>query len=116
MIYRIFHPGSVARAFPRKSPRPFWVWVVIVVGLAASARTAGAADSIFYRLFLRDGTSIVSYGEFARVADRVVVSIPVGDPAASSSLQLISIPDASVDWERTDRYSDAVRAKRYGET
>ena len=26
------------------------------------------------------------------------------------------IPDTSVDWERTDRYSDAVRAKRYGET
>ena len=60
--------------------------------------------------------SIVSYGEFARVADRVVLSIPLGDPAESPALQLISIPEVSVDWERTDRYSDAVRAKRYGET
>jgi hypothetical protein len=45
-----------------------------------------------------------------------VLSTPVGDPAVSPALQLISIPDVSVDWERTDRYSDAVRAKRYGET
>jgi len=92
------------------------VWGAVLLLLTAWSSDVGAADSILYRLFLRDGTSIVSYGEFARVADRVVLSIPVGDPAAALNLQLISIPDASVDWERTDRYSDAVRAKRYGET
>ncbi|MBW8895708.1 MAG: hypothetical protein JF613_05945 [Acidobacteria bacterium] len=77
---------------------------------------ADAADSVLYRLFLQDGTSIISYGEFARVAGRVVLSIPLGDSAQSPTLQLISIPEASVDWQRTDRYSQAVRAKRYGET
>src|SRR5262245_27849638 len=116
MIYRMFRSERVAGTFPRKWQLPFLAWTAVLLLLTGSAATADAADSILYRLFLRDGTSIVSYGEFARVADRVVVSIPVGDPAARPNLQLVSIPDASVDWERTDRYSDAVRAKRYGET
>jgi len=86
--------------------------VVVTVGSGA----LHAADSVLYRLFLQDGTSITSYGEFARVAGRVVLSIPLGDPSESPALQLISIPETSVDWLRTDRYSQAVRAKRYGET
>ena len=118
MTYRMFRTQEVVGTFPRKCQPPFWRCAAVavlltMVGLTASA---DAGDSILYRLFLRDGTSIVSYGEFARVADRVVLSIPVGDPASTPNLQLISIPDNSVDWDRTDRYSDAVRAKRYGET
>jgi hypothetical protein len=116
MTYRIPHSEKVPGTFPRKCQAPFWGWAAVLLVLAGFPGPADAADSILYRLFLRDGTSITSYGEFARVADRVVLSIPVGDPAATPNLQLISIPDASVDWDRTDRYSDAVRAKRYGET
>jgi hypothetical protein len=117
MTYRMSSSKKEAGTFPGKCQPPFWVWAaVLLLVVAAFARPADAADSILYRLFLRDGTSIVSYGEFARVADRVVLSIPVGEPAATPNLQLISIPDNSVDWDRTDRYSDAVRAKRYGET
>lgn len=116
MIYRMLRWQKVAGTFSGKVPATFFVVVVAVLTLTGGRTDLEAADSILYRLFLRDGTSIVSYGEFARVADRVVLSIPVGDPAASPNLQLISIPDTSVDWERTDRYSDAVRAKRYGET
>lgn len=116
MIYRMLRWQKVAGTFPGKVPATFFVGVVAVLTLTGGRTGLEAADSILYRLFLRDGTSIVSYGEFARVADRVVLSIPVGDPAVSPNLQLISIPDTSVDWERTDRYSDAVRAKRYGET
>ena len=92
--------------------RVFLFWLVLVFSPIAGR----AADSVLYRLFLQDGTSIVSYGEFARVAGRVVLSIPLGDPSDSPALQLISIPETSVDWLRTDRYSQAVRAKRYGET
>jgi hypothetical protein len=83
--------------------------------LAASSAAADS-ESVLYRVFLVDGSSLVSYGEFARVADRVVLSIPIGDVAQSPALQLVSIPEASVDWERTDRYVNAVRAKRFGET
>jgi hypothetical protein len=84
-----------------------------VFAFVLAASTAAAdSESVLYRVFLVDGSSLVSYGEFARVADRVVLSIPIGDVAQSPALQLVSIPDSSVDWERTDRYSNAVRAKR----
>ncbi|MBW8713269.1 MAG: hypothetical protein JF632_04200 [Acidobacteria bacterium] len=104
MIYRSLRPASLVRA------------AVVFTALMLATDFADAADSVLYRLFLQDGTSIISYGEFARVAGRVVLSIPLGDSAQSPTLQLISIPEASVDWQRTDRYSQAVRAKRYGET
>jgi hypothetical protein len=89
---------------------------IFLIAMTLGSTAAQAADSVLYRLFLQDGTSITSYGEFARVAGRVVLSIPLGDPSQSPALQLISIPETSVDWLRTDRYSQAVRAKRYGET
>ncbi len=85
----------------------------LVIG---GALPAAAAESVLYRLFLIDGSTLVSYGEFSRVADRVIVNIPLGDVSASPVLQLVSIPESAVDWERTERYSNAVRAQRYGET
>ena len=75
-----------------------------------------AAEAGLYRVFLRDGAVLVSYGEFARVGDRVVLSIPVGELTETPNLQVVSIPQSAVDWDRTDRYSDALRARRYGET
>jgi len=96
--------------------RSIFAWTLGVLLLAATSVRADAPDSVLYRLFLMDGTTLISYGEFARVADRVVLSIPIGDAAQSPPLQLVSIPQASVDWERTDRYSEAVRARRYAET
>ena len=93
---------------------PLVIALVCVMNLCAAG--ASAADTVLYRLFLLDGTTLVSFGEFARVADRVVFSIPLGDTGTSPDLQLVSIPESSVDWDRTDKYADAVRAKRYGET
>src|SRR5436190_23599296 len=103
MIYRTFRRKKVAGTFPAKVPATFFVFCVLVA-LAFGDGTGYAADSVLYRLFLQDGTSIISYGEFARVAGRVVVSIPVGELTPSPALQLISIPETSVDWLRTDRY------------
>jgi hypothetical protein len=118
MIYRLRRSKKVAGTFRRKVPATFFDlrWVIVLILLTLGGAAAHAADSVLYRLFLHDGTSIISYGEFARVAGRVVLSIPLGDPSQSPALQLISIPETSVDWLRTDRYSQAVRAKRYGET
>lgn len=86
--------------------------------LAAGAPAAplAAAEASLYRVFLLDGAVLVSYGEFARVGDRVVLSIPVGELTDAPNLQVVSIPQTLVDWGRTDRYADAVRARRYGET
>ena len=96
--------------------RPVRTWVLLSLLVLACSARVDAAESVLYRLFLMDGTTLISYGEFARVADRVVFSIPLGDTTESPALQLVSIPQSSVDWERTDRYSDAVRARRFAET
>lgn len=73
-------------------------------------------DATLFRVFLTDGTSLVSYGEYARVADRVVLSMPLGGTPAAPRLQLLSIPAISVNWERTDAYAEAARSARYSAT
>ena len=81
----------------------------------ASAQAA-QNDASLYRVFLRDGSTLLSYGEFARVSDRVVVSVPLGETAAGPELHLVSLPSDAVDWEKTDAYADSVRASRYAGT
>ncbi|MGE0703353.1 MAG: hypothetical protein AB7P22_05380, partial [Vicinamibacterales bacterium] len=65
------------------------------------------------RLFLTDGTAIVSYGEPARVGERVVFSIPTSASPDDPQLHLVDIAAARIDWQRTNRYADAVRAASY---
>ena len=82
----------------------------------AQAQTAPDTATL-YRVFLRDGSSLVSYGEFARVADRVVVTLPLGATGGSTpDLEVLSIPADTVDWEKTDAYADSARAARYAAT
>jgi hypothetical protein len=107
---------TAARPFAATVRATFYGAALTVALVVAFAAPSAAAESVLYRLFLMDGTTLISYGEFSRVADRVVFSIPVGATEATPTLELVSIPQASVDWERTDRYSDAVRARRYAET
>lgn len=84
-----------------------------VLCLLSHGRAAAAADdATLLRVFLRDGTSLVSYGEFARVADRVVFSLPTST-ASNPPLQLVNISADRVDWTRTNQYADAARAARY---
>lgn len=89
--------------------------VVIALTLCLTHRVH-ASDAALYRVFLLDGTTLVSYGEFARVADRVVISIPIGELGPLPNLQIVSIADSAVDWVRTERYAEAVRADRYAKT
>lgn len=83
--------------------------------LAAERASAAADDATLFRVFLNDGSSLVSYGEFARVGDRVVFSMPA---AATSNppLHLVNIAADAVDWERTARYTASARATHYLET
>ncbi|MCC7418183.1 MAG: hypothetical protein IT176_13675 [Acidobacteria bacterium] len=81
--------------------------------LLAGARGASAADdSPLFRVFMKDGTALASYGEFAIVGDRVVFSMPV---AATSNppLHLVDVPADRVDWDRTNRYTESARADHY---
>jgi hypothetical protein len=77
---------------------------------------ASAADAVLYRIFLREGGSVTSYGDYARVGESVVFSAPVGGSDDEPALQLVTIPESAVDWDRTDRYAAAARAKRYADT
>jgi hypothetical protein len=95
--------------------RALFTSVLLLSAAAASAQTAPSEASL-YRVFLRDGSTVVSYGEFARVSDRVVISLPVGGTPEAPDLHLLSIPAESVDWEKTDAYSESVRATRYAAT
>jgi hypothetical protein len=73
-----------------------------------SLRAQGAP---LFRLFLSNGTVVACLGEYARVGDRVVFTMPVGDAS-----QLLSLPESAVDWARTEQYADALRAARYAES
>jgi hypothetical protein len=85
--------------------------------LLTLASPAAAADAVLYRIFLRDGSTLVSYGEFARVGDQVVFSIPIGGlETPSPQLQLVTLSESVVDLERTESYAQAARAQRYAET
>jgi len=93
--------------------------VTVMVGclcLAALGRPAFASDATLFRLFLLDGSVLVSYGEFARVDDRVVFSMPVGSRSEEPRLQVASVRAALVDWPRTERYSASARYQRYAQT
>jgi hypothetical protein len=88
-----------------------------LVGASAGVAAAGnGASAVLYRVFLKDGGVLVSYGEFARVADRVVLSIPIGGTDASPVLHVISIAETAVEWQRTNAYAQAARARHYAAT
>jgi hypothetical protein len=100
---------------------------IAIIGTALSVvpRTAIAADSAtLLRVFLRDGSSLVSYGEPARVGDRVIFSMPTAPASADDSgvdepsppLHLVDIPVTSVDWDRTSQYAESARAAHYIES
>ena len=94
--------------------------IVLAVAIACAWTVAGtvlrAQDAALFRIFLRDGDSLVSYGEFTRISDKVVFSVPIGDTATTPALHMVSIPESIVDWPRTEEYATTVRARRYAET
>jgi hypothetical protein len=85
--------------------------LLLLLLLSVSVR---AEETSLLRVFLLDGTTLTSFGEYARVGDRIVFSMQMGTtPGGSPRLQLVSLPERSVDWRRTDRYRDGVRATHY---
>jgi hypothetical protein len=107
-------PGTVSRA----AAAACTALLAGAVGVtpAAGQTAATPAPAALYRVFLQDGGALVSYGEFARVSDRVVLSIPIGGTEASPVLHVISIAEKDVDWQRTNAYGQAARARHYAAT
>src|SRR6476620_3778418 len=94
-----------------------WLLRILVFALLAllPVHVAEAAPTLF-RIFLTDGSDVVSYGEYARVGDDVIFSMAVGQAGDEPRLQLVTLPALKVDWKRTERYSDAARADHYAST
>ncbi len=79
---------------------------------APSAQTSAP----LYRVFLADGSALASFGEWARVEDRLIFSMPTAPGAGPGDLHLVSLPVQRVDLARTEQYADAVRAQHYATT
>jgi hypothetical protein len=95
--------------------RRAWIAALLLAcGAVWAAAQPPASDATLFRVFLNDGSALVSYGEFSRVGDQVVVPLPI--QLNPLKLQMISIPGDRVDWEKTDAYSDSARAARYAAT
>jgi hypothetical protein len=94
--------------------RSTWIAVMLVLGCALGAAAQPANQ--LYRVFLTDGSTLASFGEWARVEDRVVFSMPLTPGAGPGELHLVSLPLSHVDLPRSEQYADAVRASNYAAT
>ncbi len=97
-------PGVLA---PVATPAP------VTASTSAPTPAPAADDTTFLRIFLKDGSTLLSYGELARLDDRAVFSMPTSASTAQPQLQLVTLPADRIDWDRTGRYADSARATRY---
>lgn len=88
---------------------------VLLVVCCFAAPAAAATDAMLFRLYLADGTSVVSFGEFARVDDRVVFAMPLGG-GDEPRLHAATLPANAVDWMRTDAHAMSTRYQWYERT
>ena len=101
--------------------------VAVACAWLAGLETALAEPATLFRVFLNDGTALVSYGEYARIGDRVVFSMPIGSlPAAAPvdspgakagpNLHVVNLPMSAVNWTATEKYAESARYSHYVET
>ena len=92
------------------------MWLVAVVWLAGAAPALAESVTLF-RVFLNDGTAVVSYGEYARVGDRLVFSMPMGaidgTNGSDPELHVVNLPVSAVDWTATAKYAESARFSHY---
>ena len=95
-------------------------WIVLLAAVMFANVLPVSAESVtLFRVFLKDGTSVVSYGEYARVGERLVFSMPfapVTQAASVPRLHLINLPMSAVDWAATTKYADTARYAHYLKT
>lgn len=82
--------------------------------LCAHQAAAGTVQApLLLRLFLHEGGTMVSYGEYTRTPDFVVFAMPVGGAMSEPSLQVVSLPATAIDWSRTDGFAVTARYHHY---
>jgi hypothetical protein len=90
--------------------------LIVAVLLPGAAEAQPVASRVLFRVFLSDGRVLSSYGEWARVEDRVIFSMPTQLTRDPVELHLVTIPSQRVDWPRTELYAESVRAAAYAAT
>jgi hypothetical protein len=90
--------------------------VLVALALPHIATAQPAASRVLFRVFLADGRVLSSYGEWARLDDRVIFSMPTQLSREPVELHLVTIPSQRVDWPRTESYAESVRAAAYAAT
>jgi hypothetical protein len=100
--------------FIRRRVRPAVIAALLAIGAGSltAAQPGPAHDTPLFRVILNDGTALVSFGEFTRVGDRLVFSMPLDSPRGDR-LQLVNLPASAVNWDSTLQYADAVRYAQY---
>ncbi len=91
--------------------------LLVPLVLITCAVPAFAESVTLFRVFLNDGTALVSYGEYARVGDRLVFSMPIGAVDRSDGrdpdLHVVNLPASTVNWAATTKYADSARFSHY---
>lgn len=88
--------------------------LLCIAALVPSLASGQSATSrVLFRVFLSDGRVLSSYGEWARLDDRVIFSMPAQLSRDPIELHLVTIPSQRVDWPRTEAYAESVRAAAY---
>lgn len=89
--------------------------LMVAVMLTGATRAAADVPAPVFRVFLKDGTALACWGEYAAVGDTLVLTIPVG-AGAKRTYEFVSLPISSIDMPRTERYAEAVRAAQFAST
>ena len=89
---------------------------VLVLVLVMQAITPPEPSLDVFRIFLNDGRVLSSYGEPARVDADLVFVVSQGVKGGVEAHDLITVPVAKVNMERTLEYATAMRAAKYGAT
>ena len=92
------------------------VGALFLAALFPSIASAQPVSRVLFRVFLTDGRVLSSYGEWARLDERVIFSMPTQLTRDPVELQLVTIPSQRVDWPRTEQYAESVRAAAYAAT
>ncbi|MEQ1896985.1 MAG: hypothetical protein HOP14_08180 [Acidobacteria bacterium] len=89
------------------------LFVILGVICAHQAAAGTVQAPLMLRLFLNEGGTMVSFGEFTRTPDLVVFAMPVGGPMSEPNLQVVSLPATAIDWSRTDGFAATARYHHY---
>jgi hypothetical protein len=93
----------------------------MIASMSAPSVRADATTTVpppLFQLFLLSGERVDCYGEWVRVGDDVVIAVPLDlvESGETPPLQTVTLPASKIDWQKSERYADSVRAARYAAT